>query len=309
MKQALCAVLLSVAILAPNAAVWAQDKYVEGFVGGTRGPSVDEAVEGGRFSLDPKTDIAIGLVVGSRFSSRNRSGRPKSASKSPPTAAANASTSGPIRRSDRRSKERRPAKMVKTTSAPARPQPQLKLDYETAIRPKLKKELGLKNVHEVPRLEKIVLNAGLGRLKGDKKVFETAVNTLGKISGQRPKEAVARMSVASFKLRAGQKIGLVATLRGERMYEFLERLIHLVMPRLRDFRGASLKSFDRRGNYSIGFREQAIFPELSFEETNPVHGLQATLVFDSRSPEHSQRLLEEFGFKFEKSPPAGKENG
>ncbi len=186
-------------------------------------------------------------------------------------------------------------------------QPQLKADYYAKIRPKLKTDLKLKNIHEVPQLEKIVLNTGLGRSKGDKKVFETALNTLSKISGQKPKETVARMSVASFKLRTGNKIGLMVTLRDARMYEFLERLINLVMPRLRDFRGASLRSFDKSGHYSIGFKEQSIFPELSFEETNPPHGLQVTLVFNGSQPGHAKALLEEFGFKFEKTTISGKE--
>ena len=139
-------------------------------------------------------------------------------------------------------------------AAPAAPyRPRLKAAYYGEIRPRLLKQLGLKNVHEVPRLEKIVLNCGLGRAKADKRAFETATNTLSRISGQRPQATLARMSVASFKLREGNRIGLTATLRDNRMYEFLERLVELVMPRLRDFRGASLKSFDRSGNYSIGF--------------------------------------------------------
>ena len=191
------------------------------------------------------------------------------------------------------------AKQDVTTKTTYRPR--LKADYYERIRPKLQAGLQLKNIHQVPRLEKIIVNAGLGRTKDDKKVFETATNTLAKISGQQPKITTARMSVAAFKLRTGQKIGLMSTLRGDRMYEFLDRLINLVMPRLRDFRGASAKAFDRSGNYSIGFREQSIFPELSFEETSPPHGLQATLVFESAGSEHSRALLEEFGFKFEKS--------
>ena len=198
--------------------------------------------------------------------------------------------------------------MVKEEVKPQKqkaPQPRLKVDYYQNIRAQLKEELGLKNIHEAPKLEKIVLNSGLGRTKADKRIFEMATNTLSKISGQKPRITLARMSVASFKLRTGNKIGLMVTLRDERMYEFLERLIHLVMPRLRDFRGAHLKSFDQSGNYSIGFREQSIFPELSFEETNPTHGLQATFVFKSRSKEDSLALLNAFGFKFEKQ--AGKQ--
>ena len=201
------------------------------------------------------------------------------------------------------------AKTVTTKAQKPAPQPlyraRLKTAYLEEIRPKLLKELGLKNIHEVPRLEKITLNSGLGRVKGDKKVFETATNTLSRVSGQMPRATLARMSVASFKLRTGNRIGLMVTLRDNRMYEFLERLIELVMPRLRDFRGSSLKSFDRQGNYSIGFSEQSIFPELSFEETTLAHGLQATLVFKSKNPEHSRALLEAFGCRFEKTAASG----
>lgn len=180
-------------------------------------------------------------------------------------------------------------------------QPTLKRQYFSEIRPKLLVELGLTNLHQVPKLEKIILNAGLGRSKDDKKVLETATNTLAKISGQTPQVTKARMSIANFKLRTGQVIGCRVTLRDQRMYEFLERLIHLVMPRFRDFRGASLKSFDRQGNYSIGFRDQSVFSELSFEETNPPHGLQATLVFEnSCRVEDNRALLAAFGFPFSK---------
>ena len=196
--------------------------------------------------------------------------------------------------------------MVKTAESkePKTPivyQAQIKKAYYQTIRPNLMKELKLNNIHEVPKLEKIILNSGLGRSKSDKRAFDTALNTLSRISGQQPQVTLARMSVASFKLRTGNKIGAMVTLRDNRMYEFLERLITLVMPRLRDFRGARLKSFDKSGHYSIGFSEQSIFPELSFEETSPAHGLQATLVFKSQSPEHNRALLEAFGFKFEKT--------
>ena len=179
-------------------------------------------------------------------------------------------------------------------------QPRLKTQYLAEIRPQLKDEFGLTNIHQVPRLEKIVINVGLGRGKDDKKLFETATNTLAKVTGQQPQVTTARISVASFKLRAGQKIGLKVTLRGDRMYEFLDRLINLVMPRLRDFRGASRQSFDPAGNYSLGLRDQSVFPELTFEETNPTHGLQVTVVIENRSPEQARALMERFGFRFSK---------
>ncbi|MCY4089056.1 MAG: 50S ribosomal protein L5 [Candidatus Saccharibacteria bacterium] len=185
-------------------------------------------------------------------------------------------------------------------------QPTLKQEYFQKIRSQLKKDLHLKNIHQAPYLEKIILNSGLGRAKTDKQLFATAENTLTKISGQKPILTIARMSVASFKLRTGNQIGAMLTLRDIRMYEFLERLIHFTMPRFRDFRGASLKSFDRSGNYSLGFREQSVFPELSFEETNPSHGLQATLVFSTNNTEHNKALLEAFGFQFENKVSSAK---
>src|ERR1700744_3800303 len=140
----------------------------------------------------------------------------------------------------------------------------LKVAYTQSIKAELQKELDLKNVHQVPRLEKIVVNVGLGRAKDDKKLMEVATNTLRKITGQQPIETVAKNSIAGFKLREGNKIGLKVTLRGDRMYEFADRLISLGLPRLRDFHGVSAKAFDRQGNYAIGFTEQSVFPELSF---------------------------------------------
>ena len=192
--------------------------------------------------------------------------------------------------------------MTKTTTTTAY-QPRLKVQYRAEIRPHLQQELGLANLHQVPRLEKIVVNAGLGRGKDDKKLFETATNTLAKVTGQHPQPTTARVSVAGFnKLRVGQQVGLRVTLRGDRMYEFLDRLINLVMPRLRDFRGASRQSFDPSGNYSLGLRDQSFFPELTFEETNPSHGLQVTIVIENRQPDHARALLEQFGFRFTKLP-------
>lgn len=167
-------------------------------------------------------------------------------------------------------------------------------------RPGIVKELGLKNLHEAPRLEKIVVNIGLGRAKDDKKVMEAATNTLRKITGQQPVQTVAKNSIAGFKLREGNKIGLKVTLRGDRMYEFMDRLINLVLPRLRDFHGVSPKAFDRQGNYAIGFTDQSVFPELSFEETTTIHGLQVIFVINAKQKEHARTLLEKFGLPFEK---------
>ncbi len=179
-------------------------------------------------------------------------------------------------------------------------EPRLKVEYRQKILPELQKELGLKNPWQAPRLTKIVLNVGLGKAKDDKKYLEAAANTLKKITGQAPVETTAKKSIASFKLRQGNKIGLKLTLRNDRMYEFLDRFINLVLPRLRDFHGLKSTSFDSTGNYSIGLSEQSVFPELTFEETTTSHGLQIVLVIKSKSREHSKALLDKFGIPFEK---------
>jgi large subunit ribosomal protein L5 len=176
----------------------------------------------------------------------------------------------------------------------------LREQYNTTIAAELMKELELKNFHQVPRVEKITLNIGLGKAKDDKRMFEAATNTLIKITGQKPVETIAKKSIASFKLREGNKIGLKVTLRGDRMYEFLDRLITIVLPRLRDFHGVSAKAFDKQGNFAMGLTDQSVFPELTFDETTTSHGLQAVLTITGGSPAYSRALLEKFGMPFEK---------
>jgi len=178
--------------------------------------------------------------------------------------------------------------------------PRLRRRYEEEIINQLKTELKLTNIHQVPRLEKIVVNAGLGRAKDDKRLMEVATNTLRKITGQQPIQTTAKNSIASFKLREGNKIGLKVTLRGDRLYEFMDRLINLVIPRLRDFHGVSNKSFDRQGNYALGLTDQSVFPELSFEETSLAHGLQVIFVINAKDKAQAKALLEAFGMPFEK---------
>jgi len=187
-----------------------------------------------------------------------------------------------------------------TAKAPAKYIPRLQEAYSSKFVAELKEELELKNVHQVPRIEKIVINVGLGRAKDDKKTIEAAKNTLRKITGQAPVETVAKNSIAGFKLREGNMIGLKLTLRGGRMYEFMDRFINIVLPRLRDFHGVSLKAFDKQGNYSVGMTDQSVFPELSFEETTTPHGLQIVFVIKSQNREHSKALLTKFGMPFEK---------
>lgn len=178
--------------------------------------------------------------------------------------------------------------------------PRLKDEYRNRISQQLQKELGLANIHEVPVLEKVIVNVGLGRAKDDKRLIETASNTLRKITGQQPVETVAKKSIASFKLREGSKIGLKVTLRDQRMYEFLDRLINIVLPRLRDFHGVSGRSFDRQGNYNLGFTDQSVFPELSYEDTATPHGIQVVVVIRGKDPVHNRLLLEKLGLPFMK---------
>lgn len=192
---------------------------------------------------------------------------------------------------------KKPAAKAKTAAVY---QARLKTEYNTKFAGELQKELGLANPHQVPRLEKIVVNIGLGKAKDDKKTIEAAKNTLRKVTGQEPVETVAKNSIAGFKLREGNMIGLKLTLRGERMYEFLDRIVNLVLPRLRDFRGVSLKAFDKQGNYSLGLNDQSVFPELTFEETTTVHGMQLVFVINSEDKEHAKALLTKFGMPFEK---------
>ncbi len=190
-------------------------------------------------------------------------------------------------------------------SAPANAQKtmivaRLKTAYQNEIAPALKEELGLSNINEAPRLEKITLNVGLGRAKDEKRLLEVAANTLTKITGRKPVETISKKSIASFKLREGNKIGVKVTLRGEQMYEFADRFINLVLPRLRDFHGVSNKAFDRQGNYSIGLTDQSVFPELTYEDTATAHGLQVIFTIRSQKPEHAKALLIKFGMPFEK---------
>lgn len=188
--------------------------------------------------------------------------------------------------------------MVKTTAAVA---PRLKALYKDVFVKELQAELKLDNIHQVPKLEKIVVSSGIGKNKDDKRFYETVRNTLTKITGQHPVDRMAKKSIAGFKIRAGlNRVGISVTLREARMYEFLDRLTNVALPRVRDFHGVSGKAFDRDGNYSLGIVEQSIFPELTFEETQVLHGLQVTLVISGGSKEYSRALMEKFGIPFEK---------
>ena len=170
--------------------------------------------------------------------------------------------------------------------------------YKAELRSKLQQELGLKNVMEVPRITKITLNMGLGDAVGDKKVLEHAVGDLEKICGQKVVVTKARKSIAGFKIRDGWPIGVKVTLRREQMYEFLDRLLSISLPRVRDFRGLNAKSFDGRGNYSMGVKEQIIFPEIDYDKIDTLRGLDITLTTTARTDDEGRALLRAFNFPF-----------
>lgn len=176
--------------------------------------------------------------------------------------------------------------------------PRLKLRYRKDIVPALMKELGLKNPMQVPRVEKVVLNMGLGEALANNKLMESAIDQLGAIAGQKPVTTRSRKAIANFKLREGQIIGCMVTLRGDRMYEFLDRLISVALPRVRDFKGVSPKAFDGRGNYTLGVREQIIFPEINYDQIEKVKGLNVSIVTTARNDEHGLALLKAFGVPF-----------
>ena len=179
--------------------------------------------------------------------------------------------------------------------------PRLKAFYNEKFAKELQAELGLSNINEVPKLEKIIVSVGIGKNKDDKHHYEVVRNTVTKITGQSPIDRMAKKSIAGFKIRAGMnRVGLSVTLREARMYEFLDRLVNVSLPRVRDFHGVSKKAFDKSGNYNLGVVEQSIFPELTFEETQLVHGLQITFVIKNGGQEASKALLIKFGMPFEK---------
>ncbi len=172
--------------------------------------------------------------------------------------------------------------------------------YENELKGKIQEKLGLANVMEVPHIIKITLNMGVGEAVADKKVLEHAVGDMEKIAGQKAVKTLARKSVAGFKIRDGYPIGCKVTLRRERMYEFLDRLVNIAIPRIRDFRGLNPKSFDKQGNYSIGVSEQIIFPEINYDEIDTIRGLDITISTSARNADEGRALLEAFNFPFKK---------
>jgi large subunit ribosomal protein L5 len=176
--------------------------------------------------------------------------------------------------------------------------PRLKEQYENEIRPQLKDELGLSSIMQVPRIEKITLNMGVGEAKTDAKQLDAAMDELTIIAGQRPHVRKARKSVAQFKIREGMPIGAKVTLRGARMYDFLDRLVSIALPRIRDFRGLNPRSFDGRGNYSLGVREQIIFPEIDYDAIQQVRGLDVTITTSAKTDMEARALLQALGLPF-----------
>ena len=178
--------------------------------------------------------------------------------------------------------------------------PRLKTKYNAEIRTALQASLGLGNIMEVPRLQKIVVNSGVGRATVQPSLLEGAITDLTKITGQKPTVARATKSIAGFKLREGQAIGVKVTLRGDRMWEFFDRLVSLAIPRIRDFRGLNPKSFDGRGNYTFGVTEQLIFPEIDYDKIDTTRGFDVTIVSTARTNAEGRALLDAFGFPFKR---------
>ena len=176
----------------------------------------------------------------------------------------------------------------------------MKERYQKEVVPALQKQLNLDNMMEVPRIQKVVVNIGLGEAMDNAKALDAAVGDLNQITGQKPVITKARKSIANFKLREGRAIGAKVTLRGERMWSFLDRLMNIALPRVRDFRGISPDSFDGRGNYTLGFREQLVFPEIEYDKIDKLRGLEVTIVTTARTDDHGRQLLQMLGMPFRK---------
>jgi len=174
----------------------------------------------------------------------------------------------------------------------------LKQRYRETIQPKLLKDLSLSNIHQVPKVSKVTINRGLGEAAQNSKALEASLAEMATISGQKALVTRSKKAIAGFKIREGMPIGCAVTIRGERMYAFLERLINLALPRIRDFRGVNPKSFDGRGNYTLGVREQIIFPEISFDKIDAIRGMDITIVTTARTDEEGRALLREMGMPF-----------
>ena len=198
----------------------------------------------------------------------------------------------------RSAKTEKPVKATKSAAV----QPRLKELYNKELKAKLLKELELKNINQVPELKKVVVSAGVGKKREDKRFTETVELTLAKVTGQKATSRLAKKSIATFKIRKGMgaPVGYLTTLRGAKMYEFVDRLINIALPHVRDFHGVSRTAFDAQGNYNLGLKEQTVFPEITFEDASVLHGLEITFIIKNGSRKGSLKLLELFGMPFEK---------
>jgi large subunit ribosomal protein L5 len=198
-------------------------------------------------------------------------------------------------------KEQKPEKLFETgDGAVARITPRLRIHYEQVVRPQLQQQFNYKNPMQIPRLEKIVINMGVGKGEQEPKQLENAVRDLALISGQKPVVTTAKKAISNFRLRKGHRIGCKVTLRGDRMYVFMEKLINVVLPRIRDFAGISPRSFDGRGNYSMGLREQILFPEIVYDQVDRLRGMDITFCTTAKTDEEAFALLQAMGMPFRK---------
>lgn len=217
----------------------------------------------------------------------------KAQKQAPPKESRQAKGKPEAREAPREAREAKPAR----PSRPA-PVPRLQIHYREAVVKQLMEQFGYKTSMQVPRIDKIVLNMGVGESVADKKIMDNAVSDMAKIAGQRPVVTKARKSVAQFKIRVGYPIGCKVTLRGRRMYEFLDRLVSIAMPRIRDFRGISGRAFDGQGNYNMGVREQIIFPEVEYDKIDAIRGMNITISTTAKSDNEAKALLSAFRFPF-----------
>jgi large subunit ribosomal protein L5 len=195
-----------------------------------------------------------------------------------------------------------PRREHKNAGQPA-PTPRLREFYDTVVRGRLQEQFGLVNIHQIPKLEKVVVNVGLGEALKQPKLLDSIVSELESITGQRPVRTKAKKSISNFGLRAGQEIGASVTLRGARMWEFVDRLFNVAMPRIRDFRGINTRAFDGRGNFSLGLKEQVIFPEVIYDQVEQVHGMDVTFVTSTVRDDQALALLRELGMPFRGEKP------
>jgi large subunit ribosomal protein L5 len=199
---------------------------------------------------------------------------------------------------DKQGEKQQEAKAPAVARHSAKETPRLKSRFKSEVAPALMKEFDLKNPMAVPHVHKIVVNMGVGEATQNAKILDPAVNELGQITGQKPVTTKAKKSIAAFKVREGQAIGAMVTLRGDRMYEFLDRLVNVVLPRVRDFKGVSTKSFDGRGNYTLGLHDQLIFPEIDYARVDKTKGMNVTIVTTARSDDQARVLLKHLGMPF-----------